>query len=182
MYLKASAVAMDAPLDKTFIFSGNPDANSQFVWTATYDDPTNNTKGMLMVKGGTFNNYYAYVPISQTTMSPPPRCLDKVNRPGDPRQHLIMCLKSNNYGFYGGDTSDFQITSIGRGYYNMFGVNGIASNGVELQIESLCGGAPSMYLPGFTHFQDNTTFRWELGLSIEVQGTDGAFYPIDMIA
>ena len=180
-YLKASTVAMDAPYDKSFVFLGDPDANSQFVWQPTYDDPNNNTKGMLMVKGGAFDNYYAYVPISQTTMSTLPGCLDKVNRPGDHRQHLIMCLKPNNYGFYGGDTSDFQLTSTGRGAYQMSGVNGVASKGVPLQIESLCSGSPSMYLPGFTRFQDDA-FREPLYLNIEVQETDGAFYPIDMIA
>jgi len=180
---------MDSPLDNALIFLGNPDANSQFVWTATHDDPNNNTKGMLMVKGGAFNNYYAYVPISQTTMSPPPSCLDKVNRPGDHIQHLILCLKPNygvyepnNYEFYGGDTTDFQLTNTQQDVYQMYGVNGVAPKGVPLQIESLCSGEPSMYLPGFTSVRDNWKFRMPLYLVVEVQGTDGAFYPIDMIA
>ena len=91
-----------------------------------------------------------------------------------------MCLKPNNHR-NGDDTTDFQLTSAGRGAYQMSGANGVASKGVPLQIESLCSGSPSMYLPGFTRFQDDA-FREPLYLNIEVQETDGAFYPIDMIA
>ena len=177
-YLKASTHAMDAPYDKSFVFLGDPDANSQFVWQPTYDDPNNNTKGMLMVKGGAFDSYYAYVPDTSTLSS-----LDKgwmwLRVSWGP--HLTMCLKPNNHR-NGDDTTDFQLTSAGRGAYQMSGANGVASKGVPLQIESLRHGNPSTYLLGFTHFLQYGAYREPFYLNIEVQGTDGAFYPIDMIA
>ena len=171
-YIKPVITNMDAPWIFKYAFSFSPDeTGSELVWSQADSDPSNQSKEFKGMIGSNIfgRSLYAYVSKGQDNVDPCGSLGGKVN---DYTQKA-MCLNDKSVFDIGStaDTTEFIFKNVNG--VKLFASDGFVA-GKALSITKICNGYQE--LAGFF----NSNYSDPLSLLIEVKGTDGKFYPVDL--